>query len=169
MRQDVKNRDLSGLCKNIRALPSIKTVHVIKILLRFYFRFWFVQGSFLPSGCYTASSDLTEEQTNSCFGGKQFRTHPNIPIMNHIWLLQLPGSRQRAKERSRTGNERWEYRAEVEVERKQMNGEGSNLRTGCLPNRVNEMINRSRACQSVARGSVTEHEECFFGKRHSPS
>lgn len=47
--------------------------------------------------------------------------------------------------------------------------EGFNLRMGCLPNRVNEMINRSRACWSVALGSVTEHEECFFGKHHSLS
>lgn len=43
-----------------------------------------------------------------------------------------------------------------------MNGDGSNLWMGCLPNRVNEMINRSQACQSVALGSVTEHEECLL-------
>ena len=48
-----------------------------------------------------------------------------------------------------------------------MKGEGSTVWTACLPNRVNEMINRSRACWSVALGSVTEHEECFFSKHHS--
>jgi len=36
--------------------------------------------------------------------------------------------------RCSTGDGRWKYRPEVEVERKQM---GTNLWTGCLPNRVN--------------------------------
>lgn len=109
MKQDVmlgiKSRS-SWLCKNIRTLPSIKTVHVIKILLWIYFGFWFDQGSFILSSSTTASSDITKKQydkktkqTTLVMGGEiQSSVHPNIPSINHLWLLKLPDSRPRAKE-----------------------------------------------------------------------
>lgn len=78
------NAKNQGLYKNIRALPSIKTVHVIKILPRFYFRFGFDQGSFILC-CSTASFDLTKEQTKTCHG--ESCVHPNIPTINHLRLL----------------------------------------------------------------------------------
>lgn len=70
MNNEGSNQDFSGLCKkkkkqNIRALPSIKIGHVIKILLRFYSGF--DQGSFVLSGCSAASSEFTK-RINKHFG-----------------------------------------------------------------------------------------------------
>lgn len=77
-----ENQDLSGLCKIIRALPSIKTVHVIKILRRFYFGFWFVQGHlYSPADPLLPLTLQKNKQTLVVGKAIQSSVHPNYPLL----------------------------------------------------------------------------------------